>query len=108
MCQCSSIRPGASTGQAKGKVCRVRAECIEIIVDSAADESCLPSNFYFYGESLGQDGPGFLDAQENELGALRCLNYLLPQVFFVSVWALLLIPESVASKTRSVKNSTRH
>ena len=49
----------ARIGQAKGGVNRVGPECIEMVVDSA-DESCLPANFSFVGDSLGQDGQVFL------------------------------------------------
>ena len=58
---------GSCASGAAGEVSRVGAECIEIVVDSLADESCLPANFQLVGESMGSDGPGFLDAQGKEL-----------------------------------------
>ena len=84
---CASVRAvsntssGANVDQAKGDVNRLGSECIEIVVDSGADASCLPANFQFYGESMGQDGPGFLDAQGNELDIHdRRTCFPLPQV----------------------------
>ena len=43
------------------------SDCVEIVVDSGADESCLPSSMSGAGFSVGHDGPSFLDAQGNEL-----------------------------------------
>ena len=43
------------------------AEEIDIIIDSGADESCLPSSLAWCGTSLGSTIPDFADAQGNLL-----------------------------------------
>eukprot|EP00439_Symbiodinium_sp_Y106_P003077 s11912_g1.t1 len=43
------------------------AEEIDIVIDSGADESCLPSSLAWCGTSLGSTNPDFADAQGNLL-----------------------------------------
>ena len=60
-CQQHAIR-AVSSANAQGG-----SEYVEIVVDSGADESCLPSTMSTAGFSVGNEGPGFLDAQGNKL-----------------------------------------
>ena len=69
----------APVGSNLGHVCAVTSvvsfdprdssggEPIEMVVDSGADESCVPAFMSSAGESLGNKGPGFCDAQGHPL-----------------------------------------